>query len=223
MMDAMTWSEAQLRAEIASPEWGAKVLEALRRHFTEGRWLLAAAALVDSGLEFESDGTSVLLAVYDHPSYERRIGLRHRLDHFPLSIPEGRTPAEGMAEDIAVYQISEPLGRYAEILVEDGQGVWWWGDGFPHLTESPDAPWYAGLPRGRWRSLAGTWTVAARDEQVCGSVAVSDEQELDRRRPVVPPPQPVCCIRPEGHVGIHVSASRAREQDGPDREVFGWD
>ncbi len=222
-MGGMAWTEAELRAEVASPEWGAKVLEALRRHFTEGGWLLAAAQLVDSRLEFESDGTPVLLAVYDHPSYERRIGLRRRLNDFPMSVPERRTPAQAMAEDIAVYQISEPLGRYHEILVEDGEGVWWWGDGFPDLTENPDAPWYAGLPRGCWRSPAGTWTVAARDEPVCGSVAVTDEQKLDRRRPVVLPPQPVRCIRPVGHVGAHVSASRSREPDGSDLEVFGWD
>jgi hypothetical protein len=82
--------------------------------------------LVDSGLEVEPDGTPVLFAIYDHPYYDRRIGLRHRLNEFPLSIPEGRSPAEGMAENIALYEISEPLGTWAERLVEDGAGVWWW-------------------------------------------------------------------------------------------------
>jgi hypothetical protein len=63
-----------------------------------------------------------------------------------MSIPEGYSPAEAMAEDIAVYEISEPLGRYFKILVDDGEGVWWWGDGFPDLTPDPDRPWFADLP-----------------------------------------------------------------------------
>src|SRR5271165_5341108 len=125
-MDGMAWSEAELRAEISSPEWGTKVLEALRRHFSEGRWLLEPAKLVESGLDFESDGTPVLIAVYDHPCDDRRIGLRHRLNDVPMSIPEGHSPAEAMAEDIAVFEISEPLARWADTLVEDSSGVWWW-------------------------------------------------------------------------------------------------
>jgi hypothetical protein len=122
----VAWSPEQLQAEISSPEWGAKVLEALRAYFDEGRYLMEAATLVDSGLEVEPDGTPVLIAIYDHPYYDRRIGLRHRLNDLPLTIPEGRSPAEGMAETIAVLEISEPLGMWAERLVEDDAGVWWW-------------------------------------------------------------------------------------------------
>jgi hypothetical protein len=114
----VAWSQEELQAEISSPEWGTKVLEALGTYLSEGRWLLEAAKLVDSWLEVEPDGTPVLVAIYDHPYYDRRIGLRHRLNDFPLSIPEGRSPAEGMPETIALYEISEPLGTWAERLVE---------------------------------------------------------------------------------------------------------
>jgi hypothetical protein len=126
MIGPVEWSEDELRAEISSPEWGMKVLGALRTYFSQGRPLLNAAKLVNSGLEVEPDGTPVLVAIYDHPYYDRRIGLRHRLNDFPMSIPEGRSPAEGLAEGIALYEISEPLGTWAERLIEDGAGVWWW-------------------------------------------------------------------------------------------------
>jgi len=126
MIAAVAWSQEELRAEISSPEWGTKVLEALRRHFSEGRWLLEPAVLIDSGLEYEADGTPVLFAIYDHPYYDRRIGLRHWLNDFPMSVSEERSPAEAKAEDIAVFEISEPLGRWADRLKEDKDGVWWW-------------------------------------------------------------------------------------------------
>src|ERR1700722_5728289 len=36
-------------------------------------------------------------------------------------------------------RISEPLGRQYDLLVEDADGVWWWGDGYPGLGEHPDS------------------------------------------------------------------------------------
>jgi hypothetical protein len=122
----MSWSQQELQAEVSSAQWGPKVLVALKQYFSEGRPLLEAAVLIDAGLKFDSDGTPILFAVYDHPYYDRRIGLRHRLNDFPLTIPEGSTPAEGMAETIALYEISEPLGTWQDKLVEDNAGVWWW-------------------------------------------------------------------------------------------------
>jgi hypothetical protein len=122
----MVWTPEELQAEISSPEWGQKVLAALRNYFGEGAWLLAPAELVASSLDLDANGTPVLLAMYDHPQYDRRIGLRHRLDDLPMTIPEGCSPAEAMAQDIAIYEISEPLGTWSETLVEDSSGVWWW-------------------------------------------------------------------------------------------------
>jgi hypothetical protein len=60
------------------------------QNFSEGRWLLELARLLDSSLGIEPDGTPVLLAIYDHPHLDRSVGLRHRLNDFPMSIPEGR-------------------------------------------------------------------------------------------------------------------------------------
>ena len=43
-----------------------------------------------------------------------------------MAVPEGMTPAEALAQDIAVYEISEPLGTYYDRLEEDASGIWWW-------------------------------------------------------------------------------------------------
>lgn len=37
------------------------------------------------------------------------------------------------AGEIALYTISEPLEQYDDVLVEDADGMWWWGDGYPIL------------------------------------------------------------------------------------------
>jgi hypothetical protein len=128
---------------------------ALLAHFDERRGLLTPTRLVEAHLTWDMDGTPVLLATYDHPEEDRRMGLRRRLIRYPLPERPGWEP-KALAVDIATYQISEPLGRYSEILVDDGKGVWWWGDGYPGLTKDPNAPWYADRPRGNWRKLPGT-------------------------------------------------------------------
>ena len=46
--------------------------------------------------------------------------------------------AEWLAAWIAVFEISEPLGRRYDLLVEDENGVSWWGDGYRDLSEHPD-------------------------------------------------------------------------------------
>jgi hypothetical protein len=69
---------------------GNESAERFPQNFSEGRWLLELARLLDSSLEIEPDGTPVLLAIYDHPHLDRSVGLRHRLNDFPMSIPEGR-------------------------------------------------------------------------------------------------------------------------------------
>jgi hypothetical protein len=43
-----------------------------------------------------------------------------------MAIPEECSPDEAMAQDVAVYEISEPLGTWSEGLVDDDSGVWWW-------------------------------------------------------------------------------------------------
>jgi hypothetical protein len=121
----------------SAPDWGDRVAEALRRYFRDGRPLTAPATLVDATTENDPDGVPVLRAVYDHGWSQKRLGLRRRLDREPMMDNEP-TPEESLAEEIALYEISEPLGRYSDLLVEDGHGVWWWGDGYPDLSEHPD-------------------------------------------------------------------------------------
>jgi hypothetical protein len=54
-----------------------------------------------------------------------------------MSEVPGRTRAEALALDIAMFDMEEPLGRLWELLVEDDNRVWWWGDGYPGLTPRP--------------------------------------------------------------------------------------
>jgi hypothetical protein len=115
-----------LETAMASPTWGRDVVEALRSYFADGGWLLAPAQLVDATLGTADNGTPAVIAIYDHPSYPERIGLKSRLDRPPMAIPQGMSPAEALAQDIAVYLISEPLGTYYHRLVEDDSGIWWW-------------------------------------------------------------------------------------------------
>jgi hypothetical protein len=118
---------------VASPfdrsDFGHRVVEALRTYFRDGKWLLEPATLVDAQLTSDPDGVPVLLAVYDHPYVSERLGLRRRLDRWGPG--DDGADAEALAKEIAIYEISEPLGRYYDPLVEDGQSVWWWGDGYP--------------------------------------------------------------------------------------------
>ena len=114
-----------LSAAMASPTWGQDVLAALRSYFDSGR-LIDPVRLVEATLGVSDDGSPAVIAIYDHPWYDRRVGLRSRLDQYPLSVYEGMSPAEPRAHDIAVYEISEPLGSYFDRLVEDDSGVWWW-------------------------------------------------------------------------------------------------
>ena len=115
-----------LAAAMGSPTWGQEVVEALRSYFANGGWLLEPAQLVEARLGEAEDGTPAVIAIYDHPLYPKRIGLRSRLDQPPMAIPEGMTPAEALAQDIAVYEISEPLGTIYDRLEEDVSGIWWW-------------------------------------------------------------------------------------------------
>jgi hypothetical protein len=190
-------------------EWAKQVLVALRAYFEDGRPLLTSTRLVEARLTSDSDGTPVLNAISDRPDNERRIGLRRRLIRYTVPDQPG-WDAEALAEDIARYEISEPLGRYSEILVDDGNGVWWWGDGYPELSKNPNAPWYSDLPWARWRKVTDAWTVATLNDQACKSVAVA-EGPVTEPPAVLMPPQQVHCVRPNGHIGVHGSTSRSTD------------
>jgi hypothetical protein len=103
--------------------------------------MLEPAQLISASLdEPDEDGVPVLLAVYTHPFWSERTGLRRRLDRPPVSgeISGEQTVAEWLAEHICAMEIGEPLGRMHDLLVEDNDGTWWWGDGYPDLSTHPD-------------------------------------------------------------------------------------
>ena len=126
----MKWTHDDWLRDSRSPDWGPKVVKALIAYFNrDDPYLLAPARLVDARSELDPDGTSVLVAVYDHPQWTERTGLRRRLDRQPMTGEED-SPEAQIAAEIAIYEISEPLGSYYGLLVEDSSGVWWWGDGY---------------------------------------------------------------------------------------------
>lgn len=138
--EKVSWSLDDWQEAVKAPDWGRRVLESLERYFSEDRWLLEPAQLVDVRLDTDSDGVPVILAVYDHLCYTKRIGLRRRLDKMPMSAQGEQNPEDSLAAEIALFNISAPLGRVSEILVEE-DGVWWWGDGYPSDTELPPPSW----------------------------------------------------------------------------------
>lgn len=96
---------------------------------------LRKVTLISADLERDGDGVAFLRAVYDYSDHQRRIGVRRQLDNRgPLAEMQGKTLAESLAYDIARFDMAEPLGSYWYLLVEDGDGVWWWGDGYPGET-----------------------------------------------------------------------------------------
>ena len=115
-----------LAAAMGSATWGQDVLAALRGYFDSGRLRDPMVHLVEATLGVTDNGSPAVIAVYDHPWYDRRVGLRSRLDQCPMSIYEGMSAAESRAHDIAEHEIAEPLGTYCESLAEDDSGVWWW-------------------------------------------------------------------------------------------------
>ena len=126
----MTWTQEEWSEAVASPDWGERVAEALKQYFESGKPLLAHAELVSVNLEADPDGIAVLKAVYRHPQWPERTGLRRRLDQVPFSAQDEESPEGSKAATIAIYEISEPLGSYRDRLVEDTDGVLWWGDGY---------------------------------------------------------------------------------------------
>ena len=94
--------------------------------------------LIDAALDTDPDGVPVLLVVYEHAFCPERTGLRRRLDRWPVLPGESDGLDEWLAEWIAWCEMGEPLGRQHDLLVEDDDGVRWWGDGYPGITEHPD-------------------------------------------------------------------------------------
>lgn len=125
-------------AAVAAPNWGERVVAALRAQMRDPDQLLEPAVLVDAWSEQDPDGVHVLVAIYDHPYWPQRTGLRMRLDEPPFDWPRANQDlAAWLAGNIA-DEIAEPLGRMYDLLVADENAVYWWGDGYRHISEHPD-------------------------------------------------------------------------------------
>jgi len=138
----VTWTQDDWEKAVASPDWGQRVARALEDYFSRGKPLdFYQATLIGVTTENDQDGVAVLRAIYDHPLYKpRRTGYRRRLDRCPFSSNGEDTPEASLAAEIALYDISEPMGRYYDLLVKDENDVWWWGDGYPPLSSHPEVP-----------------------------------------------------------------------------------
>jgi len=179
------------KAAVNAFDWGDRVLAELRRHFAEGRPTLEPVRLIDASLEADPDGVPVLLAVYEHAFWPERTGMRRRLDRTPVagSLGERQDLAEWLASDIAWLEMGEPLGRQHDLLVEDDNGVWWWGDSYPDITQHPD---YERLTQELHAYLAGLRADDARAlHNARTAVGISVEQlaeasgiEVERLREV---------------------------------------
>jgi hypothetical protein len=157
-------TDEEWEAAVSSSDWGTRVAEALRNYFSSGGPLMEPVRLVEVNLDTDSDGTPVLLAIYLHPFWPERTGLRLRLDRDRRPLGDTYdTPEESLAADIAYMRISEPLGRQYDLLVEDADGVWWWGDGYPELGEHPDFNLEAGETRRVSCLLRGSFDPYPRD------------------------------------------------------------
>jgi hypothetical protein len=118
--------------ERGSVEWLHAALYAcvtgLSRSCTEGETVEVLAAWIDD------DG---LCVVYQYPYFDGVLGFRTgtELDtdnEMALSAPE-------FGQDIADFNIGEPLGSVVDHLRQDAYGVHWWGDltdGLPQLPAS---------------------------------------------------------------------------------------
>jgi hypothetical protein len=135
--------DREWRDALASPDWGDRVVRVLRERFASATPLLEDARLISAEAERDEDGTPILRAVYTHPFTSGTFGVRRRLDQRPASgLPQvGETVEAWLADWIANFDIAEPLGRYALVLVTDEAGVGWWGYGYPELPPlEPDRP-----------------------------------------------------------------------------------
>lgn len=119
-------SQAEYDEAIASPEWGSRVIDQLRRYLSEGQWLLQPVELISAELEVGPDGGPVLAAIYDHSGYRDRLGYRRPLDRPPWPLEYRDSPAESLAESIARWEISEPIAPADGSSEKDGAGVRWW-------------------------------------------------------------------------------------------------
>jgi hypothetical protein len=110
------------------PERALALVRGVLARATPGEW--GSPTWVDGWVE---NGGGAIRVVYDQVGEARRLGYRSQLDR-SYNFDTGAPLPE--AVEFVTDAIWYPLGRQADLLVEE-QGVWWWGDGYPDLNDFP--------------------------------------------------------------------------------------
>lgn len=116
---------AALEAD-GSEQWGPRALLACLRKLRDGGPTEAASVVVRDAWA-SSDGFRV---VYDSPGGTRVGIIRDRwttIDRLDVYATGDVATAEEFGEEVADFNIGEPLGAYADILDMDADGLGWWG------------------------------------------------------------------------------------------------
>lgn len=129
-------AERRRRIQHSPQQWATDVAVAIPAVLPQWDCTLRAGADSGQGVQLLSvrgtpnNGRPVLHVVYRHPWWTFTTGLRRWLD--TDDYPPVGDPSLDFARQLAIAlvrdDISEPLGTYADNLVPDSDGTWWWGD-----------------------------------------------------------------------------------------------
>lgn len=116
-------SEAWLRAALYACVTG------LSQSCTEGETVEVLAAWIDDD--------DCLCVIYQYPVFDGVLGIRRETD----TDMYGEPPVDPMqfGQDIADFDIGEPLGTVADHLRQDAHGVHWWGSLDAELPILPES------------------------------------------------------------------------------------
>jgi hypothetical protein len=107
-------------------EWADQVLADVLHVMARGDELVHGAEVKRTWTAVEN-GAPIVSVVHRHPWWPFPTGLRCNRDH-GLGGDRSRTWSEHVAEELAHFNVGEPLGTFAMSMVPDSDGVWWWGD-----------------------------------------------------------------------------------------------
>ena len=113
-------------AATASEEWGPRALLACLRKLRDGGPTEAALGVVHDAWATPDE----FRVIYDSP-WGPRVGIiRNRwttVDHLDVYTTEDVATPEEFGQEVADFNIGEPMGRYLDILEIDADGLGWWG------------------------------------------------------------------------------------------------
>lgn len=117
---------AELEASLAE-EWGQRALLACLRKLRDGGPTEAASVVVHDAWATADE----FRVVYDSPWQGPRVGIiRDRwttIDRTDAYATGDQSTPEEFGQEVADFNIGEPLGAYLDILDFDAAGLGWWG------------------------------------------------------------------------------------------------